>query len=206
MIYGYARVSTKGQAKDGNSLEDQKKKLTEAGAERIFCEAFTGTKRERPELAKLLSIIEPGDTIVVTKLDRLARSIKYGSDIIEELSSRDVTVNILNLGVMDNTPNGKLMRNIFLAFAEFERDMIVERTREGKEIAKLRKGFTEGRPKMAIPHLEQYIKLYLEGMVNVAEAAKLLNISRQTFARRVDEYTKSCGNTIKFIHNLDKAN
>lgn len=193
MIYGYARVSTKGQAKDGNSLEEQVNRLTEAGATEVFCESFTGTKKERPELKKLLAVLQPGDTLVVTKLDRLARSIKFGSDIIEELASKGVSVNILNLGLMNDTPNGKLIRNIFLAFAEFERDMIVERTREGKEIAKTKDGFKEGRPKKEIPNLEQYIKLYYSGMVNKNQAASLLGISPDTFRRRLEDYNIKIG-------------
>lgn len=78
MIYGYARVSTKGQAKDGNSLENQVKTLTEHGAIQIFKDSFTGTKKHRPELDKLLAVVKAGDTIIVTKLDRIARSAIQG--------------------------------------------------------------------------------------------------------------------------------
>ena len=182
MIYGYARVSTKGQAKDGNSLEEQKNKLSAAGAGEIFCEAFTGTKKERPQLEKLLKKLEPGDTLVVTKLDRLARSIKFGADIIESLAQRGVTVNVLNLGIMNDTPNGKLMRNIFLAFAEFERDMIVERTREGKEIARHKEGFRDGRPQKECP--QHFVDMYLRGMISCSEAAQYANVSESTILRR----------------------
>lgn len=184
MIYGYARVSTKGQMRDGNSLEEQERLLKDAGAETIFHEAYTGTKKDRPELEKLMSIMESGDTLMVTKLDRLARSIKFGAEIIEELTSKGITVNILNLGVMNDTPNGKLVRNIFLAFAEFERDMIVERTREGKEIARQKEGYREGRPRKAIPNLEKYANLYFSGQITAENAAKSLNVSRNTFLNR----------------------
>lgn len=147
MIYGYARVSTKGQAKDGNSLEAQEKALRKSGANEIYVDAFTGTKTDRPEFDKLMNKIQKGDTLIVTKLDRFARSMSQGSELVSDLIERGIKVYILNIGVMDNTPSSKLIRNVFFAFAEFERDMIVERTMEGKAIAKQNPDFREGRPK-----------------------------------------------------------
>lgn len=147
MIYGYARVSTKGQAKDGNSLEAQEKALRESGANEIYVDAFTGTKTDRPEFDKLMDKIQKGDTLIVTKLDRFARSMTQGSELVSDLVKKGIKVYILNIGVMDNTPSSKLIRNVFFAFAEFERDMIVERTMEGKAIAKQNPDFREGRPK-----------------------------------------------------------
>lgn len=147
MIYGYARVSTKGQAKDGNSLEAQEKALRESGANEIYVDAFTGTKTDRPEFDKLMNKIQKDDTLIVTKLDRFARSMTQGSELVSDLVEKGIKVYILNIGVMDNTPSSKLIRNVFFAFAEFERDMIVERTMEGKAIAKQNPDFREGRPK-----------------------------------------------------------
>lgn len=147
MIYGYARVSTKGQVKDGNSLEAQEIKLRSHGAQIIVSDVFTGTKSDRPNLTALLDKLKEHDTLIVTKLDRIARSLLQGSELVDDLISRGVTVNILNIGMMDNSATNKLTRNIFFAFAEFERDMIVERTQEGKAIAKLDPSFKEGRPK-----------------------------------------------------------
>ena len=147
MIYGYARVSTKGQAKDGNSLEVQEKALRESGANEIYVDAFTGTKSDRPDFDKLIDKIQKGDTLIVTKLDRFARSMTQGSELVSNLIEKGIKVYILNIGVMDNTPSSKLIRNVFFAFAEFERDMIVERTMEGKAIAKQNPDFREGRPK-----------------------------------------------------------
>lgn len=147
MIYGYARVSTKGQAKDGNSLEAQEKALKESGASEIYVDAFTGTKTDRPEFDKLMDKIQKGDTLIVTKLDRFARSMTQGSELVSDLIEKGIKVYILNIGVMDNTPSSKLIRNVFFAFAEFERDMIVERTMEGKAITKQNPDFREGRPK-----------------------------------------------------------
>lgn len=151
MIYGYARVSTKGQAKDGNSLEAQEKALRAAGSTEIYREAFTGTKTDRPEFTKLLDELQEGDTLVVTKLDRIARTAAKGIELVDELLNKGIKIHILNMGILDNSTTGKLIRNIFFAFAEFERDMIVERTQEGKAIARATakaKGekFKEGRP------------------------------------------------------------
>ena len=148
MIYGYARVSTKGQAKDGNSLEYQTKLLKENGAEIIFEESYTGTKRSRPKLDELLDNLKEGDTVVVCKLDRIARSVRDGLDIIDEIINKGCGLNILNMGKFDDSASGKLMRTIFLAFSEFEREMIVQRTQEGKEIARQRGDYKEGRPKI----------------------------------------------------------
>lgn len=151
MIYGYARVSTITQKNDGNSLTSQQAVLKEHGAVEIYVDSFTGTKLERPEFTKLLSTLNSGDTLMVTKLDRISRSASQGIKLVDELLSKGVSVHILNMGVMDNSPTGKLIRNIMFSFAEFERDMIVERTAEGKAIAKQKSNFKEGRPKAEYP-------------------------------------------------------
>ena len=142
MIYGYARVSTSGQ-----SLEAQEQELKNFGAEKIFSDVFSGTKNNRPELDKLLKVIQAGDTLIVTKLDRIARSIVQGIQLIEKLTAQGIIINVLNLGIIDNSPTGKLIRNIMLCFSEFERDLIIQRTQEGKAVARQKKDFHEGRPK-----------------------------------------------------------
>lgn len=182
MIYGYARVSTKGQAKDGNSLEAQEKALRENGAVEIYADAFTGTKAHRPELDKLLEVINDGDKLIVTKLDRIARSATQGIELVNTLLSRGVTVHILNMGIMDNTPTGKLIRTIMLAFAEFERDMIVERTQEGKAIAKQNPDFTEGRPKKFNQKQVNHALELLESH-SYKEVEQLTGISKSTLIR-----------------------
>lgn len=182
MIYGYARVSTKGQAMDGNSLEAQERELRAQGAVEIFSDSFTGTKRHRPELDKLLAILQPGDTLVVTKLDRVARSTIQGISLIDELFEKGVTVHILNMGIMNNTPTGRLMRTIMLAFAEFERDMIVERTSEGKEIAReCNPDYKEGRKTKKVENLQWHIEQVDRGDVPLSEKLAELNISRSTW-------------------------
>lgn len=143
MKYGYARVSTTDQ-----KLANQIELLKLAGAEKIFQEKFTGTTTERPEFQKLLRVLKTGDTLIVTKLDRFARNTREALAIIQELFKENVKVNILNMGLIDNTPTGQLVFTIFSAFAQFERDMIVTRTQEGKLYAKQHDPlFREGRPK-----------------------------------------------------------
>lgn len=176
MVYGYVRVSTKGQARDGNSIEAQELSLRDSGATEIYVDAFTGTKQHRPELNKLLTVLEKGDTLKVTKLDRIARSATQGIGLIQSLLDKGIKVHVLNIGLMDNTPTGKLIRNIMLAFAEFERDMIVERTQEGKAIAKQSPNFSEGRPKKynnvkishALELLEGYSYKQVEEMTGIS--------------------------------------
>lgn len=182
MIYGYARVSTKGQAKDGNSLEAQEKALRESGANEIYVDAFTGTKTDRPEFDKLMNKIQKGDTLIVTKLDRFARSMSQGSELVSDLIERGIKVYILNIGVMDNTPSSKLIRNVFFAFAEFERDMIVERTMEGKAIAKQNPDFREGRPKK---YSRKQVEHALELLDNNSykQVEDLTGISKSTLIR-----------------------
>ena len=180
--YGYARVSTKRQAKDGNSLEAQESLLRENGATEIYRDVFTGTKSHRPELDNLLREIQPGDKLVVTKLDRIARSAADGMELIENLLNKGITVHILNLGVLDNTTTGKLIRNIMLCFAEFERDIIVERMQEGREMARLNPDYKEGRKlkytKKQINHAMELLET--QSYNQVAEAT---GISRRTLIR-----------------------
>jgi|SRR5699024_4670670 len=155
MKYGYARVSTVHQ-----DLEGQLQALENEGCERIFQDKLTGTNKNRPQLQQLLRKIEEGDTLIVTKLDRLARSAIDGIATIRELFQKGVRVHILNMGLIEDTPTGRLIFNVMLAFAEFERDMIVERTREGKELAKQDPNFREGRPKVySNKQLEHAIEL-----------------------------------------------
>lgn len=186
MIYGYSRVSTKGQAKDGNSLEAQERVLKEAGASIVFPESYTGTKKDRPKLDELMAVLKPGDMVVVTKLDRIARNVKDGIDIIDTILENGCSIRIMNMGMFDNTPTGRLTRNVMLAFAEFERDMIVQRTSEGKAIAREKEGYTEGRPKKKADILE-YIERQKNGELTVKECCAKLGIKRSTWYNRVKE-------------------
>ena len=116
MVYGYARVSTMGQARDGNSMEAQVCALKLAGAVKIFKDVFSGKSEYRLQLDKLLKVIDGGDKLIITKLDRIARSLIKGVQLLETLSEKGIIVEVLNLGVLDNSPTGKLIRNIMLSF------------------------------------------------------------------------------------------
>ena len=185
MNYGYARVSTKKQEKNGNSLEDQIVKLKDAGCETVFHDAYTGCKTDRPEFSKLMEVLKEGDTLTVTKLDRFARNAADGAKAIQELVSRGITVNILNMGRADNSPMGKLMVHIVLAFAEFERDQIVERTQTGKEIARDKGVRVDGRPNKFSEVQRNHAIQLLKGGNSYNEVAKMTGISRSTLIREM---------------------
>ena len=182
LIFGYARVSTSAQARDGNSLEAQIKALQEAGAEKIFSDVFSGSKNDRPELDKLLKIIQFGDTLIITKLDRIARSLIQGIQLLENLNDRGIIIDVLNMGIIDSSPTGKLIRNIMLSFSEFERDMIIQRTQEGKAIAKQNPNFRDGRPKKfsraQINHALELLQTH-----SYKQVAAMTGISRSTLGR-----------------------
>lgn len=183
MIYGYARVSTKGQARDGNSLDAQSQALKSVGCETIFTDVFTGTKQERPEFDKLLKEIKTGDTLVVTKLDRLGRSVSQASALITDLIDKGVTINVLNIGILSKDSMSTLLRHVLLSFAQYERDMIVQRTQEGKAIAKAKDpDFKEGRPpKYDKDQYDNAMSLLKDH--SYAQVTKLTGISRSTLIR-----------------------
>ena len=183
MIYGYGRVSTINQGKNGNSLQEQENRLREAGAQEIVLDVFTGTKIDRPEFAKLLSRLQSGDKLIVTKLDRFARTAVEGGTIVKELRERGVIVEILNLGIADNTPMGRLMVNMLLAFAEFERDMIVERTQAGKAVARERGIRVDGRPKKYSPQQMAHALQLLSDGNSYTQVEAMTGISKSTLIR-----------------------
>lgn len=185
MIYGYARVSSKGQARDGYSLEAQDKELRAAGATEVFSDAFTGTTSDRPELDKLLQKMQSGDMMVVTKLDRIARNLTQGIDLIDSLGERGIKVHVLDLGVIDDTPTGRLIRNIMLCIAEFDRDMIQQRLDEGKAISGnyggRHKKYTEKQIRHAMELLEDH---------SYSQVVDMTGISKSTLQRAKKFYIK----------------
>lgn len=183
MKFGYIRVSTRKQARDGNSLEAQREALTAAGAEKIYTDAFTGTKMERPEWDKLRAQLRRGDVLIVTRLDRLARSVSQASGLITDMIDEGITINVLNLGVLSNDSVNTLLRNVLLSFAQFERDMIVQRTQEGKAVARATDpDFREGRPpKFDAEQLDHAMEL-LENH-SYTQVVKLTGISKSTLIR-----------------------
>lgn len=181
-IYGYARVSTKGQV-DGNSLEQQEKEIKERynNAE-IFKESFTGTKMDRPIFNDIVDKLEKGDILVVTKLDRFCRKVSEGLELIETLMAKGVIIHILNMGLIEDTAMGKLIVTNLLAFAEFERNMIVERTQSGKAIAKQKPGFKEGRPQKYGKEQMDHAMELLESN-SYTQVEKITGISKATLTR-----------------------
>jgi DNA invertase Pin-like site-specific DNA recombinase len=185
MKYGYARVSTVQQ-----DLEAQLQALKNEGCEVIYSEKFTGTKADRPKFTELLAKLEAGDTLVVTKLDRFARSTVDAIQTVRELFERGVKVHILNMGIVEDTPTGRLIFNIMSSFAEFERDMIVERTQEGKAIAKQREDFREGRPnKFSKKQIEHALGLLATH--SYAQVEDITGISKSTLIRAKRKQAKA---------------
>lgn len=182
MVYGYARVSTKAQAAEGNGLEVQDVALRKAGAEIIYRDAYTGTVSDRPALNELLAVIGPGDVLTVTKLDRIARSAAQGFTLIQDLINRGVAVHVLNMGLIDQTPTGRLILHIMLAFSEFERDMIVERTREGKDAARRAGKLVDGRPPK-FSRKQMNLALDLLQSHSYKQVSEMTGISKSTLIR-----------------------
>ena len=181
MIYGYARISAKVQLK-GNSLEEQKNELKKNGCQVIVEEQFTGKTTARPKFEDLiLNQLKPGDTLVVTRLDRLARNVTEGVSTIRGLFDKNVRVHVLNVGLLENTAMGNFFITTLLAVAELERCMILERTAAGKEIAKTRDGFKEGRPPIARAKIELAMGLLDE--YSYKKVAEMTGISVATLAR-----------------------
>ena len=178
MIIGYARVSTEDQ-----SLEGQLDALKVAGAERIFADKITGTARSRPELDRLLDQLRQGDVITVTKYDRLARSLRHLLDIVDTIQARGAGFRSLAEDIDTTTPAGRLVFHVFASIAQFERERISERTKEGLDAARKR-GRVGGRPpalsiaqKAEVRHMRDN-----EGR-SIREIAHLFKISTKTVRR-----------------------
>jgi len=178
MRIGYARVSTKDQ-----SFDVQVDALNRAGCDEIYREVCSGARTERPALGELLSHIRGGDVVVIWKLDRLGRSLKHLVELVNELNAKDVGLQSLQDPIDTTTPQGRLCFNVFASLAEFERDLIQERTQAGLASARAR-GRKGGRPKGLSPQAEATAcaaeTLYLEGKLSVREIAKRLGISKNT--------------------------
>lgn len=187
MIYGYARVSTAAQCRDGNSLEDQVAALQKYGCNKIIEEAFSGKTMERPKFQKLLDILREGDTLVVCKLDRFARTAIEGVQTVRELFERGIRVHILNMGLIENTLTGNLILTVMLAFAEYERGMIVERTQTGKAVARQSPNFRDGRPRKFTPEQLQLGLMLLEQGKTYKQVKELTGISKSTLIRALRE-------------------
>lgn len=185
-IYGYCRVSSKGQL-DNNSLEQQEEEiLNKYSNAEIFKEQFTGTTTDRPIFNNVLEHLKENDTLVVTKLDRLARNTEEGINLVQDLFNRGVSVHVLNVGLLENTAMGKFFLTTLLAVAEMERNTIIERTQTGKAIARTKDGFKEGRPKkFTSKQLEHALSLLTVngGNKSYTETEEITGISKSTLIR-----------------------
>ena len=179
--FGYARVSTEQQ-----NLDRQLDMLTQYGVDYIFNEKMTGTKRDRPELNKLLDRLMAGDTVVVESLSRLGRSTKDLIELVELFEKKQVHLVSLKEQIDTSTPAGKLLFTLMSAIAQFERDVIAERTREGLNAARAR-GRIGGRPRANEQKVRQAVKLYQTGQYSVREIEELTGVKKSTLYRRLDE-------------------
>jgi DNA invertase Pin-like site-specific DNA recombinase len=181
MLIGYARVSTQDQ-----TLNLQKDALNQAGCTKIFTDTASGAKQERVGLTEALDYVREGDTLVVWRLDRLGRSLKHLIETITLLNSRNIGFKSLTENIDTTTSGGKLVFHIFGALAEFERDIIRERTQAGLQAARAR-GRKGGRPKALsgkkVAHLQE---LYSNKDNSIDEICRTLNISRATLYRYIN--------------------
>ncbi|GBF27147.1 DNA-invertase hin [bacterium MnTg02] len=179
MKIGYCRVS-----KDDQDLSLQKDALKAAGCEKIFAEKISGTKNDRPQLQAALDFAREGDTLIVWKLDRLGRSLSQLVSTVERLKADGIQFKCLSPAMDTTTSSGKLIFGIFATLAEFERDLIVERTKAGLEAAAAR-GRKGGRPPSMTPEKIRAAADMLRKGDNVSQIARVLNVSRQTIYRNV---------------------
>ncbi len=184
MKFGYMRVSTFDQ-----NLDRQKKQLEEFGCDRIFFEKVTGTKRERPELNRMLEFLRMNDTVVVTDLTRLSRSTKDLIEITELISQKGAHLKSLKESWLDTTTaHGKMLFTIFAGIAQFERDLTSERTKEGI-LAARKRGKYPGRPKTDEEKVKYALYLMDQGLSRT-DAAEKAGISRMTLYRKMQNNNK----------------
>ena len=178
-VYGYARVSTETQ-----NLDRQIDQLQKYGVDEIYNEKMTGTKRDRPELSLLLGKIIEGDTIVIESLSRLGRSTKDLIELTEAFHSKGVHLVSLKESIDTNTSTGKLLFTLMSAIAQFERDTIADRTREGLKSARAR-GRTGGRPKANADNVKKAVMLYHTKQYTVKEIEGLTGVKKSTLYRNL---------------------
>ena len=179
MIYGYARVSTADQ-----NLDRQTDALKNYKVDTIFCEKISGTKKNRPELDKLLSEVSSGDTIVIESLSRLGRSVKNLAELMEFFNENNIRLVSLKETIDTTSSTGRLLFTIISSLSQFERDVLAERTSEGLKAARARGRFG-GRPKTANEKLNKAIALYKTNEYTITEITELTGVSKSTLYRSV---------------------
>lgn len=180
MLIGYARVST-----DAQNLYRQLDQLKSAGCERIYQEKITGTKKDRPELDKLLDQVRDGDTIIISDLTRLSRSTKDLFHLVEQIEKKGANIKSLKESWMDTTsPQGKLMFTLFAGISQFERDLISQRTKEGLSSARAR-GRKGGRPVKPNKEVELALKMYDSKEYSISEIDKATGVSKTSLYRYI---------------------
>lgn len=177
-LIGYARVSTWDQ-----TTELQLDALQDAGCLRVFEETASGTKTDRPQLAAALDFVRPGDTLVVWRLDRLGRSLKHLMETVAWLGDRDVGFRSLHESIDTTTSTGRLVFHIFGALAEFERDLIVDRTRAGLMAARERGSRPGRRPSLSSDQVAVVRQMAAEGRLTTSAIAEVVGVSRATVYR-----------------------
>lgn len=181
-LLGYARVSTPDQATDG-----QRDALTAAGCERIFTDVASGKLARRRQLDALLDYARAGDVVVITKLDRLGRSVAHLVELAGVLQSRGVDLRVLHQGIDTTTPGGRLTFHILASIAEFERDLISERTRDGLQAARARGRKGGRRPALSAAKVAHARTLRDGGEHTMTQIAELVGCSRATLYRVLDD-------------------
>ena len=179
MIYGYARVSTNDQC-----LDRQRDALQRHGIDKLYCEKISGTKKSRPELDILLDELRAGDTVVIESLSRLGRSVKNLSELMEFFNQHQIRLISLKETIDTTSSTGKLLFTILSSLAQFERDVLVERTREGLNSARARGRFG-GRPKSDADALQKAIALYNTKQYSIKEVTGLTGISKSALYRAI---------------------
>ena len=180
-VYGYARVSTVDQ-----NLDRQKDALCAYGVDRLFCEKISGAKKSRPELDRMLSLLERGDSVVIESLSRLGRSVKNLSELMEMFNEKGIRLISLKESIDTTSATGRLLFTIISSLAAFERETLIERTNEGLAAARAR-GKLGGRPKTDETALKKAIALYQTGQYSLADIQSMTGVSKSTLYRALKQ-------------------
>ena len=181
MVYGYARVSTADQ-----NLDRQLDALRKYGIDKLYCEKMSGTKKNRPELDKMLAELSDGDTVVIESLSRLGRSVKNLSELMEYFNTKNIRLVSMKETIDTTSPTGRLLYTILASLAAFERDILVERTSEGLKAARAR-GRCGGRPKTDAKAMQKALALYDTKQYSLKEIQELTGVSKSALYRFKNE-------------------